>query len=707
MTTANRLQVGRSSRRRIFSKVVCVVTLLVLREPHAATAWAQPTPAILSEVDKYVEARRSAGRIPGVALAIVQGDRVVYCRGYGTADEAGRPVDGQTVFGLGSLSKAFTGLALMQLVESTRVELDQPVRKYLPWFRAGDDDAASQAISVRHLMDQTSGLSTYAGRLLLTDQDDSDQALEKRVRALASLSLSSRPGTQYEYSNANYNTAGLIIQSVTGQPFETYIREQIFVPLEMRHSFTSLQDAEQGGLATGHRFWFYHPVAMSRSPFARGELPAQWLCSSADDMAHWMIAHLNDGQYHGRSILSPAAMRQLHQPPAGGWYSMGWGQHGLGESTIWTHYGDTPNFHAEIVLLPSARLGIVTLCNANTFVDQQSIHNLAYGVLSIVRGQQPSEAGHDPKAAKIYFALAGLAAFLIVTSSFSLWTWRRWKRAPQRMPQGNWAWVRHLAFPVALSIAVITILLVVIPAQFQTPLAGILQNQPDAGWVCVLCAFWCAMGNHSSCHRHPAIAGENKALGAVIKRPAPRINATGSGDKNPGVDRSNHSQAVRRARMLWLRTVLFTILVPGTELVLLPLVVVFLGLGPRIELGSARYSGVAPLLVGLVMILRCFADFVRHGRGTPAPYDPPRELVVAGLYRYVRNPQYVGVVLVVVGEALLSGMVVLVGYAAVLAIGYHFFVTHYEEPTLEQLFGEPYARYREAVPRWLPRRPGR
>ena len=156
--------------------------------------------------------------------------------------------------------------------------------------------------------------------------------------------------------------------------------------------------------------------------------------------------------------------------------------------------------------------------------------------------------------------------------------------------------------------------------------------------------------------------------------------------------------------MLWVRTVLFTILVPGTELVLLPLVVVFLRLGPRLDLGPERYLGLVPLLVGLVVIGRCFADFVRRGRGTPAPYDPPRELVVAGLYRYVRNPQYVGVVLVIVGEALLCGRVVLVGYAALLAIGYHLFVRHYEEPTLGRLFGEPYARYREAVPRWVPRR---
>jgi len=159
--------------------------------------------------------------------------------------------------------------------------------------------------------------------------------------------------------------------------------------------------------------------------------------------------------------------------------------------------------------------------------------------------------------------------------------------------------------------------------------------------------------------------------------------------------------------MLWFRTVLFTILVPGTVLVLVPLALVVSGLGPRLDFGPARYSGLVPLLAGLGVILVCFADFVRRGKGTPAPYDPPRELVVAGLYRYVRNPQYVGVVLVIVGEALLTAAAVLFGYAGFLAVAYHLFVRYYEEPTLGRLFGEAYARYREAVPRWVPRWPNR
>jgi protein-S-isoprenylcysteine O-methyltransferase Ste14 len=155
--------------------------------------------------------------------------------------------------------------------------------------------------------------------------------------------------------------------------------------------------------------------------------------------------------------------------------------------------------------------------------------------------------------------------------------------------------------------------------------------------------------------------------------------------------------------MLWLRTALFTLLVPGTVLVLVPAVLLATGLGASLNLGPARWVGLLPLGAGSAVILTCFAEFVRTGRGTPAPYDPPRELVVAGLYRYVRNPQYVGVLLVAVGEALLARAAILLGYAGFLAVAYHLFVRYYEEPTLGRLFGESYSRYREAVPRWWPR----
>jgi len=155
--------------------------------------------------------------------------------------------------------------------------------------------------------------------------------------------------------------------------------------------------------------------------------------------------------------------------------------------------------------------------------------------------------------------------------------------------------------------------------------------------------------------------------------------------------------------MIWLRTVVFAALAPGTLLILVPFVLVSHDIGPRFDLWAVQLLGFVPLAIGLATILWCFVDFVRRGTGTPAPYDPPRQLVVGGLYRYVRNPQYIGLALVVVGEALLTGEMVLFGYAVMLAVGYHLVVKYYEEPILSRRFGEAYARYFDAVPRWLPR----
>jgi protein-S-isoprenylcysteine O-methyltransferase Ste14 len=168
--------------------------------------------------------------------------------------------------------------------------------------------------------------------------------------------------------------------------------------------------------------------------------------------------------------------------------------------------------------------------------------------------------------------------------------------------------------------------------------------------------------------------------------------------------RSGEPAAAPRPQSLWLRTALFSLVVPGTVLVLIPAALVAGRVGPRLDLGRWRWIGLAPVAAGAAVVLRCFADFVRRGRGTPAPYDPPRELVVAGLYRHTRNPQYLGVLALVSGEALLTGAPVLLPYAAALALGYHLFVTCHEEPTLRRLFGDAYVRYCAAVPRWLPTR---
>ena len=155
--------------------------------------------------------------------------------------------------------------------------------------------------------------------------------------------------------------------------------------------------------------------------------------------------------------------------------------------------------------------------------------------------------------------------------------------------------------------------------------------------------------------------------------------------------------------MLWLRALFFVLLLPGTLGYALP---IWIGSASGRPPGALRGLALVPLAAGTSVLLWCVRDFAVRGRGTLAPIDPPTELVAIGLYRWVRNPMYVGVVTTLLGHALWFGSAWLLLYAALVANGFHLFVVLYEEPALGRRFGESYQRYRDSVPRWIPRRPG-
>jgi len=149
----------------------------------------------------YVEGQMRRLKIPGAALAIVEDGEIVHLRGFGHGVSRPRPggeaPTPQTPFFIGSLTKSFTALAVMQLVEAGKVELDAPVRRYLPWFRVADPQASAQ-MTVRHLLNQTSGLPVVLGSVVLADFDDRPDATERQVRALAKLKLTRPVGAKCE-----------------------------------------------------------------------------------------------------------------------------------------------------------------------------------------------------------------------------------------------------------------------------------------------------------------------------------------------------------------------------------------------------------------------------------------------------------------------------------------------------------------------------
>lgn len=336
-------------------------------------------------LNDYINAKRRSLCLPGLSIGIVQDNEIVSLRGFGRADQTGHPVTPQTPFIIGSLSKSITALAIMQLFERDQLELDAPVQHALPWFRVADAQASVQ-ITVRHLLTHTSGISRYAGRELLSG--DGIGTMEQRVRELVTLKLTSPVGTTYQYSNTNYLILGLIVQTVSGQSYTSYVQHHIFAPLEMHHSYTSEQEARQHGLATGYRWWFGWPLP-ARMPYLADALPAAYLISCAEDIAHYLLALLNDGCYGGVSVISPESLAEVWRPEVtitpSRRYAKGWQIASLDGVPIITHGGEVANYRAEIIIVPERKLGVVVLANCNNgLVAQLGLDRIAPDVVRLL-----------------------------------------------------------------------------------------------------------------------------------------------------------------------------------------------------------------------------------------------------------------------------------------------------------------------------------
>jgi len=351
-----------TTKSTIFSVLALIMALVAacLIAPASAFAQGKASPAAdpdFAAIDAYIQEEMRDVHIPGLALGIVHGDEVVHLKSFGEADPSGRAVTPQTPFILASSSKSFTALAIMQLSEKEKVDLDAPVQRYVPWFRVADK-AASNRITVRNLLNHTSGLPEDTAFKPMLSNDMSGDALEERVRTLSDVQLNHRVGTAFEYTDANYDVLGLIVQKVAGQSYESYVQEHIFTPLDMTHSFTNQTAAQHHGLATGYRSWFSFPRPFE-APYSRGATPSSYLISNTQDMTHYLIAQLNAGRYADTSVLSPEGVAAMRRPAVregdkDEFYGMGWEARSLGGVPVVRLPDPTP--------CPSATRKLLTAC---------------------------------------------------------------------------------------------------------------------------------------------------------------------------------------------------------------------------------------------------------------------------------------------------------------------------------------------------------
>ena len=470
--------------RKIIFRTVAIMAV-VSAMTSVRPAFAQLTPASFDEIDDYISTRMKELGIPGVALVVVQGDQIVHLQAFGVADASGRPVTPQTPFFTGSTGKSFTALAIMQLVEAGKVKLDAPVQTYLPWFRVADVKA-SKIITVRQLLNMASGIPQSIGQEQIANIDLSDSAIENNVRGLANVELIAPPGQRYEYSNANYVTLGMLIQEVSGQSYETYITEHIFIPLDMQNSFTSKTEAQQDGLAVGYQKWFGIPVASPNLPFARGSLPAGYLIMSAEDFGHYLIAQLNNGSYQAVSVLSPAGISTLHHPDiqmpgSTDYYAMGWEVQHFQDVEVIRHNGASPGYTTDMVLVPQKNIAVAMVMNTYSPMLGIRVSRLPSSVLRMLLSQE-IVPGNEFLYMRIIYAvvmLIPLLYFLAVAATFR--RVRSRQRGARLSPQMQIA--RYVVWPLIWNGAIAYVLLVTLPKTFGANISTVILFQPDVGWV--------------------------------------------------------------------------------------------------------------------------------------------------------------------------------------------------------------------------------
>lgn len=349
---------------------VSLLLLVVVLAVQAVVAQQAPG----AEFDEYVNKAIKDWGVPGVAIAIVKDDRIVFAKGFGVRElNKPEPVDTHTLFAIGSSSKAFTAASIAMLVDEGKLKWDDPATKHLPGFQLFDP-YSTRELTITDLLSHRSGLTR--GDLLWYGSSYDRNEVLRRVRYLKpSWSLRSR----YGYQNIMFLAAGQIIPSITGKTWDEFVRERIFTPLGMKSSNTSIKWFTAGGnVATPHaKINDKLQVVTWRN--IDNIAPAGSINSNVEDMAQWVRLHLGGGSYQNQRLLSAAAIKEMQMPqtiirlegqqtnlyPEAHFlsYGLGWFLSDYRGRKVVEHGGAIDGMRAEVAMIPEEKLGVVVLTN--------------------------------------------------------------------------------------------------------------------------------------------------------------------------------------------------------------------------------------------------------------------------------------------------------------------------------------------------------
>lgn len=426
-----------------------------------------------SNFENFTKDTMAASNIPGLAVVIFDDNGTVYEKAFGIADPNQTPVTLDTPFQLGSVSKSFAALVLVQLASEGQIELDAPVINYLPDFRTGDKDAW-KAITIRHILSHRSGISTFDGNHKQRDVYRGTDALDIAISELRKTKLALKPGTQLQYSNANYMLAAAVIEAVTNQSYEAVMDERVFKPLGMKNSYVQIPLRESVKEATGFRQWFGIPKAHPFIP-GRAMMAAGGVTSSARDLAIYMRAiAARDPRIVPAEFADDMVSPQGDETDLNG-YGLGWMLTEIDNKKIVYHQGLNAGFAAQAAFMRGDRRGGVVLTNSSGALQADVPGVILRKSLDINPGPSRPTTGQH----MLVWGLLATAIILFLSFILSTVRFTAYAKKAERVPM-----LRRVLPSLAL-FTLAYILAVIIPKSQGINLGGIKGFNPDI-WLCLL-----------------------------------------------------------------------------------------------------------------------------------------------------------------------------------------------------------------------------
>lgn len=311
--------------------------------------------------------------VPGISISVIEGDETFFfSSGYANREEA-LPANETTLFELASVSKAFTGMGILLLEEQGLLSMDDPIDKYLPWlsFRYKGESVDMSSMTLYNFLHHTSGITNGKHGVRIPEGNTPDM-LQKTIEALLDSELTFSPGERYEYGTINYDVLALVIELVSGQRFEDYMKEKVFEPLGLHNTFLYSNEAKAtGNMAQGYRTSFFVTTPYNALEYG-GNKAAGYIISSARDMARWMsiqMGIIQDIPEAFRRVIAKSHEGNISVSDVHGmYYAAGWEINT--DQTFIRHAGGNPNFSTNVYLFPKEQVAICLLSNsANTNIE--------------------------------------------------------------------------------------------------------------------------------------------------------------------------------------------------------------------------------------------------------------------------------------------------------------------------------------------------